>query len=395
MWPKYLDLTMEKGIVHEGKYWFVDIVTNVLYKYSFDEKKVEPILDIGTIMGREVKSRSYTIGAIYKQRVIIYPVAGDSIIDYDIKSRTAQVIQLDFGDIKPESDLENDFKFRSCSLVDNVLWLFPAASHHIVSFDLDTKKIDDYTDWYDALQEYDWHNMYQFGAGRFYNRSVWFPFYGANIIVEFNTDSKLVALHKIGSLTDRYSAICFHAGYLFAVECSSKQLIKVDETDELIERYDLPDEYDIDSAFMSVANGDKVSCCFIMESVGDQIVGLPCYGNSFFVFSDKNKNVMLIPKMRQEDIYISLEFYDRNLLIPSQNKGKIDVFDTFTNEVRNVIDKFTNYVDSNDYSVVVMENNNTVDDLANHLIYLNEVLAVNKASMDCTGIYEMVWRNRI
>lgn len=368
MWPKYLDLTMEKGLVFKNEYWFVDIMTNVLYRYSFDEDKAYPVLDIPSILDSVLKQRSYTIGTIYKRRVIIFPVAGECIIDYDLDTEETKVFHLDFADIADEHEIENTFKFRSCLLVGSELWIIPAACHHIVSINLDTGGIVDYTEWYDALRRYNWQDKYLFGAGIYHNNSIWFPCFHANMIVEFNTKNKLVKIHQIGLVDNVYSAICFKENILFALDCTCKQLYKINEVDQIIEKYDLPTEYDTDIPFISVVNGDKIGNCTCLKTINESIVGIPCYGNYFLVFSEEN-NVGVIPKKRKDDVYISLEESNGIILMPSQNLGKIDLLDIKNKTVENLVNNFYNYGKMGYTNQIIKEKSNRISDLLAYLLY--------------------------
>ena len=187
--------------INNDKAWFVAGNYNGLYELSLPDGKVDYL---GSFPEENIfASRLYERLFFYSDLLIAVPSFANSIGIYDLKTGLFEKVEL------PKTRLlyRSDSKFRSACMFKGKIYMFPGYYPYIVEFDIESRKVKVYEEWYDEYLKYGGrkNNRLEFFVDIVViNHHAYLVSAQHNIIFRFDLKSGKFEFYKVGwgSLTN-------------------------------------------------------------------------------------------------------------------------------------------------------------------------------------------------
>ena len=319
----------EYCVLYKNYYWFVAANHSVICRMLVGSAKIEviaPILEKTWEMGRQ-----YFIAAEHKGRLILAPEFADEILEYDIEKNCFYKYEIKTTRIDKETfnGTGKDVKFRSSIVIDRVLWIIPQSCHQIIAFNMETHEIQYYEEWYERFEQNNWKDCdFLFGISVKVENYIYIPCCQLNAVLEFDTITKDSKVYFIGKEENRFEALAYTTKGFWLLD-NKKKMIYLWNKEKIIKEIMLSDKFVVEKGY---ENSGLVGL-YVDEH---RVLMIPCSANVFVNLNllDEQIEFLLEREDRQGFIRYFIDKENNRVIIPSQLRNQIVIFDMETNEMQ-------------------------------------------------------------
>ena len=270
----------ENGFIYNGFFYF--IASNYPWIIGMDIKTYETTLiavlpnEWGELVGQ------YIMGGCYNKKIVLIPRHGTRIIEYNLS--TGKFWYMDIGDMGLNFDHyvgRQHIRFRSVAQDNEFLWIFPASCHHILCYNIERRKLDDYTEWYEQLKQYKWENVTLFGFGKKHKNLIILPCFQTNAIVVFDIVTSNCEIIRIGNMNNRFTCVELWNDNIFLIDNKNREIIVWDINQRIILKHHLfPSTIQLDEKFSFIRFNDYLISD--LQVLDDKIICIVANGDTFW-----------------------------------------------------------------------------------------------------------------
>lgn len=369
VWPNKRYMSIERGILYDGCYWFVDINSNILCSYNLNTGILYYVLDLSKYHKEYNTIRLYSLATIYKNRAIIFPVAGNSLLDVNLDTLDVAKIQVNIPNNDETFSDGSSVKFRNTCIIEGILWILPISCKYILSYDLETRSLMFMTDWYKPLEKYEWEKQIIFGQGIYDNNSIWLPSYNTNILVEVQISTMCTRIYNIGRKNNIFPTICSVNGKFWLLDNKNRELYiwsKKNGVEDILKNF--PFEYGLEEQYVVLNPEYKHDNVEAAKVVGNYIVYLPGYANKYLIVNYITKEIETISGKPSGAYHVFAEQIDDNIIMfGSQLTSELMILDISKKKVFQILSSYDK-LEGFPNEKITNENSNL--NLANYIDYI-------------------------
>lgn len=315
--------SFESCVLLKDSLWFVTIKDNWLCKMSTENYTVEYVCDVPYA---NVEVYSYKVAGGYDSILILMPMYGEYLLEYDIEKNTFKKIELKQSKIDGIFSGGAGIKFRSSVRDGDKLWILPQSAHCIIEYDFSTHNVIEYTDWYSVFEQFNWTNVPLFGKGIIAMDSIWIPCLQINAVLEFSLDKK-VNLHFLGTKDEKFSAITEYKSDLWLMDNRKMSVVTWNPKTGFIKYYnEFPEDYNLQEKY-KYDNTNIDYGIWGMNTIDNKIVLSPSTANQFVILDTESGLMRKLVDVPKDSSYIDSYRPDKNhVLYLSQSNNTIGVY---------------------------------------------------------------------
>ncbi len=332
MTEKGIEITTKRCVLQDDYLWYVNLQSAIVCRTNIKSWKTEIVTKIPREYYRW-DSFTYDCGVIYEDRLILYPEFENWILDVNIETRKVEGVSIHHLNID-DSRTTSGIKFKGAYRIDDKVYFLPCSCHCILEYDLNEKKLVEYSDWYREFfcDERIYDNSL-FIDSLFSEKKFWFLCKDVNAIMEFDPVEKKAKLHYVGDLSCRFSAFSIYKKEFVIWDYKNSTMLfwKGDNT---IKRIDLSKHIGVSDQWD-----------YLYFNCDEDIYLIPHTSNKLVIISNNESRARIEVVEISETKYMSITEVDEENLLFMTMTGKKSVIFNKKNKSMNYRDFFVNQDD--------------------------------------------------
>jgi hypothetical protein len=261
-------MTNFRGFSEDGIYiWFIDIFSNVLYRYNRQNEKTEYT---GIIPAQN--NWAYSGIAANNNKLYFAPFfKNDKISVFD-------TVRKSFEQINFKDNCKYERKFKAVVSFKNFVYFIPQEFPAIMRFNTDTKEIEYFSEWIREFSKLHifilqdaWKNAMFFGFC-VVDAEIAMMINGANAVMFFNMETGGYEIKSIGEKSEQCNHICFDGQNYYLTPLYKDYIIKWDRQSNKILKIKLP----------SFSRKENIGANFSIQYLNEHIWLFPAAANNAY-----------------------------------------------------------------------------------------------------------------